>query len=86
MLFVAVDNCDQFVRLSKQELRELIILPCCQAEFIFLGRLFSAAPARVAVLVDSARALQDLSGHPCGSSGLSVCLHALHHPHACGLC
>jgi hypothetical protein len=40
MLFVAIDNCDRFVRLSKQELRELIILPCCQAAFIFWGSYY----------------------------------------------
>ena len=86
MLFVAVDNCDRFVHLSKQELRGLIILPCCQAAFIFLGRLLPAAPARVAAPVDSARALQELSGHPCGFASLSVCLHALHHLHPLDLC
>ena len=86
MLFVAVDNCDRFVRLSKQELRGLIILPCCQAAFIFLGLVLSAASARVAAAVDSARALQGLSGHPCGSASLSVRLHALHHLHHLDLC
>jgi len=42
MLFIAVDNCDRFVRLSKQELRELITLPCCHAEFIFWGLIFGS--------------------------------------------
>ena len=41
MLFVAIENQEHFARLSKAELRELIVLPCCRAVFIFLGLLCS---------------------------------------------
>ena len=43
MLFIAIDNREQFARLSKDELRELIVLPCCRADYIFLGLLFPHA-------------------------------------------